>query len=178
MSKIYQILLALWSGLMCLGVMTVSNSYNHGIICPVNTAVLCAWLARISTRKANLYQFKVKTISLLDHPSEVQPEREQRALLVLSHSAESQPQWSQDLFFDAPCTVTGQKKERSRHPDLRKQPAALWKALQKAGKQHWYSTLTSKEVKKCFNPNQSTAGFAIKNTPKQLGVMPNKFNNW
>lgn len=92
-------------------VMTVSNSYDHSIICPVNTAVLCTWLARTSTGEANLCQFKKrKTAFLLDHPSEMQPEREQRALLDLSHSAESQTQRPQDSFLNAPCTVTGQEE--------------------------------------------------------------------
>lgn len=97
--------------------------------------------------------------------------------LSLSGSTESQPQQSQELFLSDSPKEAGQKKRRGRVSSLRKQLAALQKALQKSSQQQWNSTLTSTEVKKRFNPYQSTSGFSIKNTSKQLWVMPNKFNN-
>lgn len=50
-SKVCQILLALWSGLRCLGVKTVSISHDHNVICPVDTAGVCPWIISVSTGK-------------------------------------------------------------------------------------------------------------------------------
>lgn len=61
-SKVCQILLAPWSGLRYLGVMTITRSHDQDVICPVDTAGFCTWMLRVSKGK-------------FGHSSETQQER-------------------------------------------------------------------------------------------------------
>lgn len=193
-SKVCQILLALWWGLRCLGVMTITSSYDHDVICPVDTAGFCTWTLHVSTGK-------------FGNSSEMQQERRKISSCLVWFSWITVPAITAYTNYSSTGRKRGQererrekregrKKERSRALGSREQPASLSKTLPSAcspflcvvlGGVAWQhrtsqkqgnSTLTSAEDRKCFSPNQSTAGFSIKNTPKQLWVMPNKFNNW
>lgn len=167
-TKVCQILLALWSGLRCLGVMTMSISHDHDVICPVAG------------------KGKDLTLSGSAWP---QSQQSQHTWIIPQQGGR------EDKRERGGRRREDRKKERSRALGSREQPAALWKALpstcspslgvalggvpwqHRTCQQQGNSTLTSAEGKKCFSPNQGTAGFSIKNTPKQLWVMPNTFNN-
>lgn len=185
-SKVCQILLALWSGLKCLGVMTISISHDHNVICPVDTAGFCTWIMSVSTGKVWAFFRDAAGKRVKISPCLV---------WFCWITVPAIPGYRNCSSTTLPRRQDRRKK-RSRALGLREQPAAPRKALQftcpsalcvalggvpwqhSASQQQWNSTLTSTEGKKRFSPNQSTAGFSIKNTPKRLWVMPNKFNNW
>lgn len=166
--------------------MTISVSHDHNVTCPVDTAGFCTWIMSISTGKVWAFFRDTSGKSIKISP----------CLLWFCWITVPAITGYKNCSSTTLPRRQDRKKERSRAPGLREQPAAPWKALQftfspafyvalggvpwqhSASQQQWNSTLTSTESKKCFSPNQSTAGFSIKNTPKQLWVMPNKFNNW
>lgn len=94
--------------------MTKSISHDHSVICPVVTAGFCTWIMHISTGK-------------FGHSSETQQERGERSRLVLSGSAESQSQQSQDTqIFPQQGGREDKREEKEGERTERRKEAELW----------------------------------------------------
>lgn len=94
--------------------MTKSINHDHNVICPVVTAGFCTWIMHVSTGK-------------FGHSSEMLQERGERSCLVLSGSAESQSQQSQDTqIFPQQGGREDKRGEKGGERTERRKEAELW----------------------------------------------------